>query len=213
MTHALRFFLALILATIFPEAMAETPVHWVQPDDVRIDRLAEGIRIELEMVTAVPLAIAWLVLTDFNNMARFLPNLESSQILAMRGNTLKIEQRGNARFGPFSQRFESVREVTLQPQREITVRQVSGTALRMESRMRLKAGEDGNARLEYRAEIVPDTPLPPLLGPAFVRHEIAEQFSAMIGEMIKRQSLAKAPATQTPPRPALPVPAAGSKGA
>lgn len=169
-------------------AGAQTP-SWVQPDEVRVTRLAEGFRVEIEMQAPVPPAMAWQVLIDFANMARFATNLESSRILENRGNVLKVEQVGTAHVGPLSQHFRSVREISLSPQREIVAKQLSGTARSMESRMRLKAQEDGT-RLEYRAEIVYDTPLPPLVGLSFVRHEMAEQFSAMIGEMVKRQTAA-----------------------
>ena len=182
----MRCLLLLLCCQLVSYAHAEIP-HWVQPDDVHVTRLGEGFRVEIEMQAPVPPALAWQVLTDFANMARFAPNLESSRIVERQGNVLKIEQVGIAHFGPFSQHFTSVREISLNPQREILARQLSGTARRMESRMRVSALVDG-ARLEYRAEIVPDTPLPPLFGPSFVRHEMAEQFSAMINEMAKRQA-------------------------
>ncbi len=212
MKPPIRFLLALLCALSSPITLAESAQAWLQPDDVRVERLAEGIRIELEVTTPVPPTIAWRVLTDFDNMPRFVPNLESSRVVASQGNVLKIEQRGTAHFGPISQHFESVREVVLQPQREVAVRQLSGTARRMESRMRLSTGVDGNARIEYRAEIVPDGPIPPLFGPAFLRHEIAEQFSAMINEMMRRQTIAKASAPPAPPPPASSAPAPVSKG-
>ncbi|MGE5386379.1 MAG: SRPBCC family protein [Betaproteobacteria bacterium] len=211
MKPSIRLSFALFCAALPLAAVAEA-LAWVQPDDVRVERLAEGIRIELEMNAPVTQVAAWRVLIDFDNMARFVPNLESSRVVFSQANTLKIEQRGTAHFGPFSQRFESVREITLSPQREVAVRQLSGTARRMESRMRLSPGGDGNTRLEYRAEIVPDMPIPPLFGPSFVRHEIAEQFTAMINEMVRRQNLAKAPTQPVTAPPASPTPPPGSKG-
>lgn len=209
MSAARLLFLFLLL--IAQAALGET-LPWVQPEDVRFERLAEGFRVEIEMLAPVPLAIAWKVLTDFNQMGRFVPNVESSRIVSAQGDVLKIEQTGRVRFWPLSQRFESVREITLRGgTSEILARQLTGTARRMESRMRLKAIENGNTRLEYRAEIVPDGPLPPLLGPAVVRHETAEQFSAMIAEMVRRQGTLPTPAAAIAP-PASPVPPPGSKG-
>jgi hypothetical protein len=47
--------------------------------------------------------------------------------------------------------------------------------------------EAGGTRLQYHAEVQPEFWMPPLIGPAIVRHETAEQFSAIIDEMIRRR--------------------------
>lgn len=167
-------------------AQATLPVR-VAPDDVRVFRQGEGVRVEVDMSAPVPPAIAWQVLTDFNDMPRFLTNLDNSRIVESAGNRMRVEQAGVAHYGLLSHRFQSVREIALDPPREVTARQISGTARRMDSRMRLIPTDFGT-RLEYRAEIIPDIILPPLVGPAFIQHEIAEQFSAMIQEMVKRNA-------------------------
>ena len=56
----------------------------------------------------------------------------------------------------------------------------------MASLMTLEA-EEGGTRLTYRADMEPETALPPLVGPAMVQHETAAQFSAMVREMVRRQ--------------------------
>jgi len=183
-------------------ALAEGTL-WVNAENVLFVRTDEGFRIEISMLVPVPLAIAWQVLTDFAGMPRFVPNLESSRIITGQGsNTVRVEQRGTASFGPFSQKFESVREIEMRPMQEIHVRQLSGTARRMESWMHLKNLGDQQTRLNYRAEIVADTLIPPLIGPTLLQHEMAEQFSAMISEMVKRNA---------PPKPVQAGSATGSR--
>jgi hypothetical protein len=56
----------------------------------------------------------------------------------------------------------------------------------MDSVMRLEP-EPGGIRLQYHAEVQPNFWLPPMIGPALVQHETAEQFSAMIHEMLRRK--------------------------
>lgn len=192
------FLLCLSLATLAAAGESRTAVS---PDDVQFTSLDEGFRIEIEMLAPVPLATAWKVLTDFNGMAKFASNLISSRVVASSGNQLRIEQVGFARFGPLSHHFDSVREITLLPMKEILARQISGSSRRMESRMRLKTLPDGTTSLSYRVEVVPETRIPPLIGPAFVRHEVAEQFSAIIAEMQRRQTALATPAP-APPSPA-----------
>lgn len=186
--------LPLLLATAaFSPAPAEGPA---QPppsgiDDIRVSRRGDLFRIEADLRTGAPPAIAWEVLTDFERMASFIPNLERSRIIARDGLQLRVEQQGRAWLGPFSLTFGSTREIELVPQQEIRARQLVGTARAMSSTMRLQA-DGGGTRLEYRAEVTPDGGfLTALLGPAAIRHELAEQFAAILWEIARRDGLAK----------------------
>ena len=55
----------------------------------------------------------------------------------------------------------------------------------MQSVMTLSADGAGT-RLEYHADVEPGFWLPPLVGPSAVQRQTAEQFSAMIEEMLRR---------------------------
>jgi hypothetical protein len=81
--------------------------------------------------------------------------------------------------------FGSTRDVVLQPMREIRARQITGTARSMDSTMRLQPIAEGTL-LEYRADVVPDSYLPPMFGPGAVRREMADQFAAILSEMRTR---------------------------
>lgn len=178
----------LLLWTAISSSIAEEAPHQHLPgaDDVRVVRQGESFRIEIDMFTAAPPARAWHVLTDFDRMAAFIPNLERSRIVERNGNRLRVEQQGKAWFGPFSISFGSTRDIELQPPHEIRARQISGTARAMTSTMRLIPSGNGT-RLEYRAELTPDGGyLPQMVGPAAIRHETAEQFSAILQEMLRR---------------------------
>lgn len=170
-------------------AVAETAVH--------VERTANGgFAVDLVMLARVPPALAWAVLTDFEHMARFVPNLTRSQVLSSQGNLLQVSQQGVARYGPFSTAFESIRDIELTPRREIRAHGRGGSVRQMESLMQLEATDDGT-RLHYHAEVLPGFWFPPWVGTALVRHETAEQFSAVINEMQRRQA-AMAPAGPHP---------------
>lgn len=158
------------------------PLRTFSADDIRLTRTGDGFHIEVSMIAPVALETAWQVLTDFDHMARFIPNLERSVVTSRTGNRLRLEQQGKAYFGPFPIIFGSTRDVELVPMREIRARQVTGTAKSMESTMRFSSVPEGT-QLDYRADIVPDTYLPPLFGPGAVRREMADQFSAILYEM------------------------------
>jgi carbon monoxide dehydrogenase subunit G len=158
----------------------------VPESDVHVERSGGNFTVDVTLHAPVEPARAWAVLTDFAHMADFVPNLTSSQITEHSDNVLKVTQKGVAHYGVFSTPFESIREIHLVPMHEIRAHGVGGNIQHMESLMQLEADSTGT-RLTYHAEVLPGFWFPPLIGPALVRHETAEQFSAMLQEMVHRQ--------------------------
>jgi ribosome-associated toxin RatA of RatAB toxin-antitoxin module len=187
MRHSLCLWLTATLVWLCPiqfSALAQEPTQ-VPDIDVRVVRLGEHFTVDLNLYVPVPVSRAWAVLTDFDQMDKFVPNLVSSEVVERRDNMLTIRQKGICRFGFFSMNFESVQEAQLTPQTEIRALGVSGDFKRMDSVMQLKA-EGVGTRLTYHAEVQPDFWFPPLIGPALTRRDIAEQFTAMVREMQRR---------------------------
>lgn len=138
-------------------------------------------------VVAVPPPIAWEVLTDFDHMAGFIPNLESSRVITREEGGFRIAQSGKVEVGPFTFRFESERRLEARKREGLLIsRAVSGSAKHMLSEMRLTPEASGT-RLDYRVEMVPERWIPSSLGVGLMRHELAEQFTAMTREMMRRQ--------------------------
>ena len=132
--------------------------------DIRVQRHGNAFSIDAVMHAPVPPATAWEVLTDFEHMPRYQSSLKSSQVLERSPQRVLVQQKGVARFGPFSNAFESVREMQLTPQRSIRAQQVSGSALKQMASLMTLEPEEGGTRLTYRADMEPETALPPLLG-------------------------------------------------
>ncbi|MGV8803371.1 MAG: SRPBCC family protein [Polaromonas sp.] len=191
MLHKL-FLRSLILAALLFAAQAGQTVQAAEgvpavPDnDVRVVHSGETFTVDVTVHTPAAPALAWAVLTDFDHMAGFLPNLTSSQIMERSDTLLKVAQKGVARFGFFSKSFESIREIELNPSVEIRANNVGGNLKRMQSVMQLQP-EGTGTRLTYHADVVPGFWFPPMIGPSLVRHETAEQISAMLKEMLRRQ--------------------------
>lgn len=191
MLHRL-FLRSLTLASLlFAAQAAQTlqgaeAVPVVADNDVHVVHANETFTVDISVHTPVAPAQAWAVLTDFDHMADFLPNLNSSQITQRSDSALKVAQKGVARFGFFSKNFESVREIQLNPNTEVRSNNVGGNLKHMQSVMQLQP-EGTGTRLTYHAEVVPGFWFPPLIGPSLVRHETAEQISAMLQEMLRRQ--------------------------
>ena len=188
MLHKFFLWLLALAAMLYPVpwAMAADGQPLVPDSDVLVQRSGASFTVDTTMYAPVPPALAWAVLTDFEHMGSFVPNLSSSQVVERSDAVLKVVQKGVAHYGLFSANFESIREIGLSPPHEIRAHGVGGNFERMDSVMRLQA-EGAGTRLHYHAEVLPGVWLPPFIGPALVRHETAAQFSAMLREMVRRQ--------------------------
>lgn len=152
---------------------------------VAVTQNGEAFVIDATIEVEVPLATAWAVLTDFDNMATILGNLTSSKITSRDGDTWTIRQEGVAKFGLLSFSFFSEREIRLEPMRRILAKNLAGTLKRAESEARIAVVDQG-VRITYHAESVPDSVLARLFGASFARREAQEQFLAMSREMVRR---------------------------
>lgn len=181
-------FLLAILA--LPAFSLEPPSGGLEDEDVEVDYRDGTYFASLAFPVAASQAVVIDVLTDFNHMVGVVPNLESSQIVSRHGNVFVIKQRGRANFGPFSFPFESLRQIELLPDGRLLGRALGGSTKHMRSELRVQAQGRG-ARVDYQVELIPDRWLPSSIGVRFMRHELAEQFTAMIHEMERRQTVAK----------------------
>lgn len=179
------FLLGLLLCAAL--ARAASPVQALE-----VRRQGDGYVIEASFFAPVPRSLAWSVLTDFDAMVRFVPNLQESRITAGTAPQLTVRQRGVARFGPFEFPFESVRRIELRPPAAIDSVQTSGNLRRLESHTTL-AVAPGGTLVSYRVELLPGSDFPALIGAAFLRHEVREQLEAIVQEMLRRQGAATPP--------------------
>jgi carbon monoxide dehydrogenase subunit G len=178
--------LCLLLVLMLIRPASADGVQPVQDRDVHVERAGDHFTVDMIAHAPVDQERGWAVLTDFEHMADFVPNLHSSEVLERNGTVVKVRQAGRARYGVFSADFNFVREFVLTPRQEIRAHSTGGNIKRMDSVMRLEP-EPGGIRLQYHAEVQPNFWLPPMIGPALVQHETAEQFSAMIHEMLRRK--------------------------
>ena len=182
--HVASCLLCLVLFTAgFAASAAEAPPR---PEPVvDVERDGSHLAVDIKMTVAVPVATAWDVLTDFPNMARFVPNLSASDSVSEAPNRLRVTQKGTARWGPLAFDFESVRRITLHPMSRIEATTLSGKISKMSSVCQLSHADAG-AHIQYHADAEIDFWLPPVVGVSAMRQELAEQFAAMGKEMLRR---------------------------
>jgi hypothetical protein len=179
--NALHLALAALLLSALPSPALATDMQ------ITVQRHDEVVIIDALLLAPVPLPEAWAVLTDFNAMSGFIPNLDASRVTARDGERLKVEQRGVARWGPFARSFTTVREVELEPMAMVRSHTLSGSLGSLTSMTRFEAVA-GGTEVRHHVEWRLDTWLPYFVVEPLLLHEVREQFEAVVGEMLRRRT-------------------------
>jgi carbon monoxide dehydrogenase subunit G len=167
---------------------AITAGHAAENSPIRsIDVAYDGTTYTVNAVffATVPQAVAWAVLTDFDNMAQWVPNVAESKVLKREDTAVTVEQHGVAKYGTANFPYTTERRIDLKPPGAIKTAQVKGNMRRVESTLML-APEENGTRINYHLEIVPSALAGLVMSKPFLEHEVGEQFTAIIGEMKRR---------------------------
>ncbi len=180
-------------------ATLPAPAWPALPDDsdivVHVAKDGATIRVDVDCPVRAPIAFVWAVLVDYDHMAQFISNLETSVVRERHGDRLSVYQKGKARRGPLTFAFENVREIQLVPYREIHSHLISGDLKTSEFTTRIV--DDGNgAHIVNSGRYTPKIWVPPLIGPAMIEAETRKHFSEIRAEILRRSKLEAA----LPPR-------------
>jgi hypothetical protein len=114
--------------------------------------------------------------------------MQSSRVIRHDGDQLLVEQRGSVGFLFFQQPIEVTLSVVEAPQRGIEAHAVSGNMAEMDGRYGLETLPSGLVRLSYSGRLVPDFPVPPVVGRIAVRSVLERQFNALVAEIVRRDT-------------------------
>lgn len=162
-------------------------VPWIAhaAPEVHVERRHGVFQVHVDTPVAVDAQTAWQVLTDYNRLAEFVPDMRLSRIISAPGAPLLLEQKGGAGFLLFRVSIEVVLQVDESPPERLKFHAVSGNMKQMHGEWRIRrAGEA--VRLSYKAELEPDFWVPPLIGTALMRRDIGKQVAGVVQEMLKR---------------------------
>ena len=158
--------------------------------ETRIERQGEYITVKASALMQVDARIAWEVLSDYDNLARFIPDMKSSRAVSRDGNRILVEQKGEFGFFFYRQPVDVILEVVEEPRRRIDARRISGNIRDLETHYDLKASDAG-VELDYAGRFIPDFSVPPLFGMPMVRRIVERRFRAMVEEIVRRDALAR----------------------
>jgi hypothetical protein len=154
---------------------------------VHVVKNGASIVVDVDLPVNATAIETWNVMTDYDNMARFVTNLESSAILSRDGDRLVVAQKGKASRGPFTFAFENVREIVLIPYTEIRSRLISGNLEASEFTTRV-LDHGASARVVHHGEFIPKVWVPPIIGPAAIEAETRKQFQELRAEILRRKA-------------------------
>ena len=185
----IRFGAALFL-TIFTLAPGLVGAAAADAIDARIERQGEYITVNASVLMQVDARIAWEVLSDYDHLARFIPDMKTSRVVSRDGNRVLVEQKGEFGFFFYRQPVDVTLEVLEQPPHRIDARRIAGNIRELETRYELGTSAAG-VRFDYSGRFIPAFSLPPLIGMPIVRRIVERRFRAMVEEIVRRDALAR----------------------
>lgn len=160
-----------------------------QPIAVQVEKRGETIVVDVQATVAAESRYAWAVLTDYDHMAQFVSTLKSSAIVRRQGNSLQVEQRGEARLAFLHFSFHTIRAVELVPGQEIRSQLITGDFKSYGFTTRVTDMGD-HTLITHHGEYVPNTWVPPGVGPSLIKAETEKQYKELMAEMVLRQGAA-----------------------
>ncbi|HEV7393276.1 MAG TPA: SRPBCC family protein, partial [Burkholderiales bacterium] len=79
------------------------------PDlDVSVEIVDGEIRADVSLFVRAPRQRVWEVINDYDRAPEFMRGLQTSKIISRSGDTLRVYQKDQVRFGPFTFPVETV---------------------------------------------------------------------------------------------------------
>ncbi|QGZ40539.1 ribosome-associated toxin RatA of RatAB toxin-antitoxin module [Pseudoduganella flava] len=145
-----------------------------------------------------PLPVVWRILTSYDRMEEFVPDLVSCRVLSRNGNEVIIEQFGNARFLFMSRSIHLIVRATEQPMSSIDIDLISGDMKHYESRWELvPVPETGGTRVLYTGRMMPSFYVPGILGTNIIRGDVERMLTAVLTRLDKGLAPRALPSTGT----------------
>jgi carbon monoxide dehydrogenase subunit G len=187
--HVRRLFLCVVMV-----ATAATVPHAAAADDpqVAVHQSAGVYQVAASFsVTEAP-AIALAVLTDFERIPAFMPDMKTSTVLERTDAGTLVEQEAVARFMMFSKRLHLVLRVN---DRDGTIRfrdECGQSFARYEGMWRV-TGKDGGTAIEYQLAAKPRFDVPAFVLTRLMKRDAIQMIERLRAEITRRAASALRP--------------------
>lgn len=157
-------------------------------DDINVSVTRKGdlVRVRADFSVPVSAPQAFAVLTDYDHMRDFLPDVVESKIIQRSPTRLVVAQSARMKLGFISVPFDTVRQVDLEPPAKLVSHALSGTVSKAEVTTTLVEAQ-GTTLVTYDSEAALSTWLPAGIGASIIGTHIREQLTHMRAEMLRRR--------------------------
>jgi ribosome-associated toxin RatA of RatAB toxin-antitoxin module len=182
--------LVLLFLLWSPAMHAQESVHNVHAHANRISRDGQSFfEVSAAGFVRVTPQHAWRVLTDYERLPEFVPDLKSSIVKSRNAQEIILEQTSEAGFLFLSQHVHMMLRIREQPFSSIDVALVSGDMKHYTAHWELEATtQDGmrGTRIDFTGAMEPDFFVPPLVGKSIVQANVKKMVQAVVTEIERR---------------------------
>jgi carbon monoxide dehydrogenase subunit G len=181
----------LVAAIVFAAGTAISPPVLAGPNDldVKVQIVDQEVRTSVSFFVPASQQRVWEVITDYERAPDYLREVQSAKVVARSGDTFRVSQKDQVKFGPFSIPIETVRDVKhIEPVRTES-HIVSGSFKKYDAEMKL-VPEAGGTRVIYRSQAIPDSALAAFAGESTIRKHAEDRFKQLRAEILRREHVA-----------------------
>ncbi|MDC3011028.1 SRPBCC family protein [Synechococcus sp. AH-736-G21] len=154
-----------------------------------MERLPQGTRrLAAELKSSLPVQLLWDVLTDYENLSRFIPNLSTSELIQRQGQTVRLQQVGSQQL--LGLRFSAQVQLELTEYRQdglLQFRMVKGDFRRFEGSWQIRQRPHGSSLL-YELTVQGCLGMPIGLIEERLRDDLSSNLNAVVQEAHRRNS-------------------------
>jgi carbon monoxide dehydrogenase subunit G len=176
-----RLALSLLLLLLVSSADAQPQVTVTQAEDGLISVVADD-------QVAAPVDVVWQTLTDYEHLASFIPDMQTSRVISAPGEPLHVRQEGATRFIGYNFPINGTFQIDTDPPNKVQFHSIAGNVRDMEGSYRLEMS-GAVTHLHYEARFRPDFWVPALIGPSIMHGEINRQFEGLAAEILRRNEM------------------------
>jgi len=154
---------------------------------VDVTRHGDAVTVDASATISAPALLIWDTLTDYDHLAEFIPGMTRSHVVGRRGTVATMEQEGEASILGFGYPIRLVVEADELRPAAITLRMLSGNFRQFRGVYRVDKLAEGNFALRWSGVVEPEIALPPIIGTALLRANIADQFIGLVREIERRE--------------------------
>jgi ribosome-associated toxin RatA of RatAB toxin-antitoxin module len=182
---------AILSAPVAPaHSQPDMPHHNV---DVTVERMQNNdqsfFRVDASGFAAATQQQVWQVLTDYERLSSFVPDMSLSRLISRTGHEAIIEQNGKTGFLFIKRDVRLVMRVTEQPFSTIDIALIEGDMKHYAAQWKLapstRDGRSGTL-ITYSATMEPDFFVPPLISGPLVQANVEKTMEAVIAEIVMR---------------------------